>query len=174
MKRIALLAMALAITAFAALAASPTFADGAKSVSVKPLTPKAGDAITVKGGLLGPNAEVEVRLVGAGVDLDLGEVKTDAEGDFTEQFLLPADLPPGTYQVKANGPQSATTQITVLAAGGGQPAGAMAPATSEPLRARPVVETVGLVALFGILAGLGLLLAWTAPRGQTTREAVHR
>lgn len=163
MQRIKLLTTFLAIAALAILGAGLALADGSKNVAVKPLTPKAGEVIIVKGGLLGPNAEVEVRVVGPGVDVDLGEVKTDAEGDFTEEFRLPADLPPGTYQVKANGPQSAVTQITVLAAGSAAQS-PMAPAPAEPLRERPLAQTVGLVAVFGVLAGLGLFLALTARR----------
>lgn len=161
--RILLLASVLALTLLA-LASGPALADGAKGVTVSPLTPKPDQTITVNGELLGPNSEVEVRVVGNGMDEDLGEVKADKEGDFTEKFRLPADLKPGTYQITATGEESATTQITISGApaggsengGGGEP-GAMG---KEPvIKTRPLGQSIGLVALFGALAALGLFFA---------------
>lgn len=168
MKRVALVAALLAASALVALGSGAVLADGGKGVAVKPLTPQPGDTITVKGDLLGANSEVEVRVIGSGVDVDLGEVRADAEGDFTAEFRLPVGLAPGTYQVQARGAETATTQVTVLPIGvkaeqtGAQREGQVAPTMAEPIRERPLVETVGLVALFGALAGLGLFFARTA------------
>ena len=163
MKRMKLFAALLAVVALALFSAGVALADGGKGVAVQPLTPKPGDVITVKGDLLGPNSTVEVRIIGTGVDIDLGEVQADAEGDFTAQFRVPADLAPGNYQVQAKGAESATTTITVIAASEAE--GAMSPAMMEvPVRERPLWETIGLVALFGVLAGLGLFFARTARR----------
>ena len=160
MKRILLLAALVASIALAAVPGGVALADGGKGVAVQPLTPKPGEVITVKGDLLGPNSTVEVRIIGTGVDIDLGEVQADAEGDFEAQFRVPADLAPGNYQLQAKGAESATTTITVIAAGGAESATAMNPAMMEvPVRERPLWETIGLVALFGVLAGLGLFFA---------------
>lgn len=159
MKRLAALATALAIGILVTTGSGVALADGATGVAVQPLTPRPGDVITVKGDLLGPNSEVEVRVVGAGVDADLGEVDTNAEGDFTAQLRLPADLKPGTYQVRVIGAKSATTQITVV---GGAEAGSMQEA--PVLRARPLPEAALLVGVFGVVAALGLLFARTAGR----------
>ncbi len=141
-------------------------ADGPKGVAVLPLTPKPGDVITVKGDGLGPGREVEVRVVGKGGDVHLGEVRADNEGDFTAQFRLPTVLMPGTYQVSATGAASATTEIRVLAAGGRE--GEVGSGAVMPVRERPLGESIGLVALFGVLAGLGLFLA------RSTRERTAR
>jgi hypothetical protein len=145
------------------LVAGPVLADGAKGVTVSPLTPKPDQVITVNGELLGPNSVVEVLLIGNGETVDLGEVKANEEGDFTQGFRLPADLRPGTYQLKATGKESATTQITVTGApaGGvseeGAEAGGMG---AEPvIEQRPLGQSIGLVALFGVLAALGLFFA---------------
>lgn len=138
------------------------WADGGRSVTVQPLTPKPGDVVTVKGTLLGPNSTVEVRLIGTGVDVDLGEVKADAEGDFSAQFRIPADLAPGNYQVQAKGAESETTAINVLAAGSAPADPMRQPA--PVLRQRSLPASIGLVALFGVLAGLGILFARTAHR----------
>lgn len=167
MRRMIGTTVALAIVMLVTLAPGVAMADGGRGVKAQPLTPQPGDVITVKGDLLGPNSEVEVRIVGSGVDVDLGAVKADAEGDFTARFRLPADLEPGTYQVLAKGTETATTEITVVARAA-EPATAGAPAVSAdmmPVRERPLGETIGLVALFGILAGLGLFLARTARTG---------
>lgn len=156
-KRNTLFAMLIATSFAAALATTVALADGVTGVAVQPLTPEPGETITVKGDLLGPSSEVEVRLVGMGEDIDLGEIQTDEEGDFTAQFQLPNDLTPGTYQVKAIGEKTATTQMTVLGGGAvdSQGGGELAPV----LRERPLGESLVLVALFGVVAALGLFLA---------------
>lgn len=164
MKRIRLMTLALG-AALAFVTGGVALADGGKGVTVQPLTPKPGDVITVKGDLLGSNSEVEVRIIGTGVDIDLGEAQADDEGDFEAQFRVPADLAPGTYQVQAKGAESATTAITVVAASSAAGESAMDPAMmNTPARERPLWETIGLVALFGLLAGAGLFFARTARR----------
>ncbi|MBF6612504.1 MAG: hypothetical protein IVW55_05185 [Chloroflexi bacterium] len=164
MKRIlltTLFSLSLAMVGFQAAASGVALADGVKGVAVQPLTPKAGDVITVKGDLLGPNSTVEVRVVGTGVDIDLGEVDADANGDFSAQFRLPEDLKPGTYQVTAKGAESATTAITVVGVGGDAASeGAMG---GEPvLKQRPLGESLLLVGVFGVISALGIFLARTA------------
>lgn len=152
------------VLALGAVSAPGVLADGVKGVTVKPLTVKPGDPITVKGDKLGPGSKVEVRVIGAGVDVDLGEVQADAGGDFSSEFRLPADLKPGTYTIKATGAESATTQLTVV---GGAVATSPTAMAAAPVRTRPLGEALGLVALFGVLAGAGLFLARVA----SAREA---
>lgn len=163
MRHFQLLATALAVGALL-LASGVARADGGKGVVVSPLSPNPGDEITVKAHEVGTDAEVEVRLVGLGVDLDLGEFKTDHEGDFTARLRLPADLTPGTYQLRVVGPEPVATSISVIATSGSDRAVAQPTAAELPVRERPLGETVGLVALFGVLAGLGLFFAQTARR----------
>jgi len=142
------------------LALSPAlaWAHGEKGVTVKPLTPKPDQVITVEGELLGPNSDVEVRVIGNGMNMSLGEAKADEEGDFTQEFRLPANLKPGTYQLQATGKESATTQITVSGApAGGKEAGGMG--NAPVIEQRPLGQSIVLVALFGVLATLGLYFA---------------
>ena len=157
-------------------------ADGARGVAVQPLTPKPGEVITVKGDLLGPNSTVEVRVVGMGVDIDLGEVDADGEGDFSAQFRLPADLKPGGYKVQAAGAESAVAEITVVGPGSSGEGSAASEGSAEAsamqqapvLRERPLGESVLLVAIFGIIAGAGLFFARTArekPQSNTGTQA---
>ena len=159
MKSVAMMASFLVVGVLYTLGADVALADGVRGVAVEPLSPKPGEAITVKGEMLGPNSTVEVRVLGSGIDLGLGEAKADDEGDFTAQFTLPADLVPGAYELRATGAESATTQMRVAAAGGTMNPGA--PAAEIQTRERPLAEKAGLVALFGVLAGLGLFLART-------------
>lgn len=160
MQRRIALASILALTVLVVASVPIALADGGKGVTVKPLQPKPGDVITVKGDRLGANAEVEVRVIGpGGVNIDLGEVVADAAGDFTAEFRLPADLAVGTYQVQATGTETATTQITVRGGGGGTNEEEMEMAAEPVLRSRPFGETAVLVAIFGVLAGLGIVFA---------------
>lgn len=155
------LSVAVAMTVSLASTGGMAWADGGKGVAVQPLTPKAGDVITVKGDQLGPGSRVEVRVLGTGVDVDLGEVQADAQGDFSAQFRLPENLKPGTYQVMAKGAESAVASITLLGIGGDASSqGAMGGA--PVLRERPLGERVLLVAVFGVVAAAGIFLARTA------------
>lgn len=171
MRRFRVLAIALALGALL-LTSGAARADGGKGVVVSPLNPKPGDEITVKADRVGADTEVEVRLVGRGVDLDLGEFKSDDEGDFTARLRLPTDLAPGTYQVRVVGPEPVATSISVVAAGGAGTSTAQPMAAESPVRERPLGETIGLVALFGGLAGLGLFFAQTAQQTGASRTGM--
>lgn len=159
MKRMLSTLMGVALIALFGFSATAR-ADGATAVAVQPLTPKPGDIIKVKGDLLGASREVEVRIIGTGVDIDLGEVETSPEGDFTAEFRVPEDLAPGNYQVQARGETTATTTITVVGAGAA-PADPMSE-TAPVLRQRPQWEVIVLVAVFGVLAVAGIVFARTA------------
>ena len=161
-----ILAVALLVLALLALTPGLALADGVKGVTVSPLSPKPDEPITVNGELLGPNSEVEVLVIGNGETVDLGEVKADAEGDFTQEFRLPADLKPGNYQVKATGEESATTQISVSGAPGAGPESDGTMGAETVIEARPLGQSMGLVALFGVLAALGLFFAHLPVRHQ--------
>lgn len=154
------------VLALLALAPSPALAHGEKGVTVKPLTARADQLVTVGGELLGPNSEVEVRIIGSGMNERLGEAQADEEGDFTKEFRLPPDLEPGGYQIIATGKESATTQITVTGGpagtGKGEEAGAMG---AEPqIRHRPLGQAILLVVFFGVLAAAGVFSARMATR----------
>lgn len=170
MKRMSVIAVALLVSALSIFGGGAALAHGDKGVTAQPLTPKPGEVMTVKGeglGAEGAKSQVEVRIIGMGVDIDLGEVETDDTGDFTAQFRVPADLKPGTYQLQAKGVETATIELTVLAAGTTESTAspAMAETPAAPVRERPLWETIGLVALFGVLAGLGLFFARMTGRG---------
>ncbi len=147
-----------------ALLGESSLADGTTGVSVQQLTPKPGQEITVKGDSLVANSQIEVILTGNGIRADLGNVRADANGDFVTQFQLPDNLEPGTYQLQAAGVESATTQLTVV--GGSMVASSAGEMEQAPaLRHRPLGQKIGLVAVFTVLAGLGIAFAQWRRRG---------
>jgi hypothetical protein len=169
----------LASALVATLSVGVALAHG-QSVGVDPASAKPGDTITVKGKELGVDRAVKVKVVGTGVERELGEAQTDDDGAFTAQFKVPADLVPGPYQIQAEGKETATTDFAVLAAGGadgqmaGQTSGQAAPTVPQmPARERPLTETIGLVAVFGVLSGLGLFFARTAKRQPAPQYAAN-
>lgn len=158
------LATLFALLGLFTLSGGVALADGGKSVAVKPLSPRAGDVITVKGAGLGVNREVAILLVGKDVDIELGKLQSVDDSDFDGEFRLPVDLKAGTYEIRAIGEGTESAQVTIVAAGSAAaPAASMA---NEVIPRRPLGEAALLVALFGALAALGLFLARTA-RGQS-------
>ena len=173
MKRVALLAATLlASSALLTFTAGLAMAHGGKEVAVQPPTARPGETITVKGEGLGESRDIEIRIVGTGVNIDLGEFEANAEGEFSAEVTVPTDLKAGTYQVKAIGQESETAELTLLAAGSSAAAAApMQEAT--PVQERPLLVTLGFVILFGLLSGLGLFFARSARKDKTAqREAV--
>ena len=175
MKRTFVLATSLALLGLLALGGA-ALADGGRKVAVKPLSPKVGEQITVVGAGLGANREIEIRLIGQNVDIDLGEVESVDDSDFEGEFMLPANLKPGIYEIKAFGDETAETQVTIQAATGAsatQASAAPMASQSESVQTRPLGEAAILVAIFGVLAALGLFFAWTARHDPIRRTAAQ-
>ena len=55
----------------------------------------------VRGVSFGMDDPVKLSIIGTGVDISLGEMLADAEGEFTHIAVLPTDLPEGTYYFRA-------------------------------------------------------------------------
>ena len=147
-------------------------------VGVDPTT--VAGTVTVTGDLT-PGATVTVtgtgfapRIEGYALELHsdpvpLGTVKTDDNGGFTADVVVPADVAAGEHElvVLFGGTQVATTPVTVAAAGGA-PAKAESEAAADEEPA-PIPDAAGL-AILGGLAGAGALaLAWHVLRGRRRR-----
>lgn len=133
-------------------------------------TPQVDGSIELTGEGFDPNATVRVELQRANAaPIDLGSVQTDEEGDWSATLHVPADAAPGLYQVVATGEdESASAEVTLLAAAGGGPAGE----ASTPPRVsndRPAAETFGLLVLAAALAAGGVALLWP-DRGSLLRS----
>lgn len=113
MKHIALLATFVSLMVIAAAGGSTAWADSHPRISIDPRTAAPGDVITVTGAALGAGSTVEVRLLGADVDIILGETQADDSGGFAAQFQIPDGLTPGAYTVQATGAETASTDLTV-------------------------------------------------------------
>ena len=60
-----------------------------------------GATLEIRGVNFDLEIMVKLSLVGTNVEKALGEIMTDPEGGFTLVILLPADLPEGTYRIRA-------------------------------------------------------------------------
>lgn len=101
-----------------ALVASPAAAQYDGFV-VSPGTVTQGGTVTVSGQACEPGEVVKITLQPtAGDPIQVAEVKADERGNYTTSFVVPADLPPGEYLVKAScGTGVDGKTITVVAAG---------------------------------------------------------
>ncbi len=59
-----------------------------------------GETLTLNGGNLGTDLEVQIRLVADNVSKSLGSALCDGHGDFTREVTLPGGLEPGTYDIQ--------------------------------------------------------------------------
>lgn len=144
-------------------------AHGDTSVSVTPISPKTGEEVTIKGEKLSVNATVMIELTGNNATINLGEAKSDQDGNFTSKFKIPADMKAGTYKLKASADDdTATTELTVLAGSASNTTTASTEGTAAPILERPLWETILLVAFFGVLAGAGIFFAQIRNRKATS------
>ena len=68
-------------------------------ISMERLHP--GEVVDVRGVSFDMDDDVTLSLIGSGVDVSLGDVLANGEGDFTYIAVLPADLVEGTYYFRA-------------------------------------------------------------------------
>lgn len=60
-----------------------------------------GEVIDVRGVSFDMDEPVTLTLLASGVEIPMGEALSDAEGDFLQILVLPADLTEGTYYIRA-------------------------------------------------------------------------
>jgi hypothetical protein len=163
------LVSALAFVGLFTLGAPAASAHGGEGLTVTPSTAMPGDMVKVHAEAVAqPNGDVDIHLVStSGVETDLGSFTADDTGDMDADVTLPTTLAPGVYQMKALGTTTLTTDLTITAASGGASATTATTGTTITFTPRPLPETIGLVALFGVLAGAGLFLARTIRRPST-------
>lgn len=64
-------------------------------------TVDAGGALPLRGSQFGENGTYALRLLGTFDDYDLGEAKSDGDGRFAMEVVVPVDVRPGAYRVIA-------------------------------------------------------------------------
>ena len=149
-------------------------------ISIERLHP--GEVVDVRGVSFGMDDDVTLSLIGSGVDVSLGDILANGEGDFTYIAVLPADLVEGTYYFRAVTSHHyvlsppLTVWGTAIAEGGGQgprdeddgllapmptfpPAVVTAPASSLQTDPTPAsVSNRNIPALIA-LTGIGIVVA---------------
>ena len=68
-------------------------------ISIERLHP--GEVVDVRGVSFGMDDEVTLSLIGSGVEVSLGDVLANGEGDFIYIAVVPPDLAEGTYNFRA-------------------------------------------------------------------------
>ncbi len=133
------------------------------TVALEPQQVTAGGTCVIVGENMEPNSDRVIVLTGQNLVVQLGTVKTDAEGMFTLEVTVPSHLPGGVYQIQAIGDETISADLNVTAAAGMPSAG---PLTQEEVQPRHV-EGIGLVVLIviiGLLVLAGGLLVLSAER----------
>lgn len=118
--------------------------------------------IVVEGEDFAPNDVVRIELRKDGVEpIELGRVAVEDEGGFSETLHVPENVPPGLYQLAAEGEESATFDLTILEpAEGTQPVVPDEPAENSAENDRPMGETLGLAIVTALVAVAAVTLLW--------------
>lgn len=93
--------LVLALALLAVLSASPLQAHGGAELTVSPSAVTPGSSIQVQGEGVEPGEAFTVRLEGLEVQVVLGSVAVEEDGDFHASFTVPAETPPGLYRIAA-------------------------------------------------------------------------
>lgn len=118
---------------------------------------RANGLIELRGEEFAPNDDVRIGLRKEDVEpISLGRVSADGDGGFTVEFHVPASVEPGIYQLAAEGEESASVALTVLAAPDSPADEATLQAKSEVSRGRSPGEKVLLATFSALLAIAGL------------------
>jgi hypothetical protein len=169
MKRAPRVALSAVLAALFSLGlAGMALAHGGPGITITPTSAMPGDTVAVTAAAVSsPNGDVTITIIGNGVNTVLPMQKASDDGDFEGNITIPSTLIAGSYQVQVTGDKgSLTGDIDISAAPGSdststQPTAATTTPAFQP-RERPLYEVIGLVALFGLLAGAGLFFARTA------------
>lgn len=141
----------------------PASAHGEATLTVTPEVVMPGGTITVTGEGVEAGESFTITVEGMSFQATLGTVTVGDDEDFHQEFTVPADIPPGIYQVKATSAEGEvlTAELTVEAG----PASAERAAPAEPSaelmpldRRRSGGELVTVVVGLLVSAGLGLAL----------------
>lgn len=172
-----------------ALAASPAAAQYAPTV-VSPGTITPGGTVTVSGQSCAANEVVKITLApqdGSRPPIVVATVTADASGNYSATFVVPADLPLGTYMVSSScgtgvnaktlnvvAPTTATTRPGTGAqpgTGGNTGSSGSGSGGGKLVRTGTDLDRMGLAGA-GLLVAGGLLLVATKRRRHVTGMAV--
>lgn len=138
-------------------------AHGGAELTVSPVVAAPGGTVTVKGEGVEAGETFTITVEGTTFQATLGTVTVGDDEDFHEEFTLPAEIPPGTYQVRAVSEEGEvlTAELTVEAGTAMAEPAAPAEPSTEPMqldRRRSTGELTVIIAGLLLSAGLGLVL----------------
>lgn len=156
-----MLSLALIVGLAALWQAMPALAHGGAELTVTPAAVAPGGTVQVQATGVEVGEEFTITLEGVRGQVTLGTVTVGDDEDFHDDYIIPADLPPGTYQVTAvsGEGETLTTELTVIA---GEAAAAAPPVQpSAELMQLDRSKSTGEWAVIGvgILLSVGLGLA---------------
>ena len=166
--RVAFLAAAvlLATSAIIVLGVQTAGAHGNPEVSMDPNPAPSGGEVTIEGEGFEEDSEVGLALEGALGEISLGTATTDSEGVFSLTVMLPATAAPGSYRIRAVGPEDvAVADVRILEGEGGAALAGGHEAEVGFHGVGPAAEVVGFAGLAAVLALAGVALLWL-PRGE--------
>jgi hypothetical protein len=158
------LGLALALVGAAAVMAHEG-EEGEETLAVEPTSVTAGQRVLLVGTGLEPDSERVLVLAGGHLVIEFGTVRTDAEGTFQKELIIPDHLPTGTYEIRAIGDETLTASLGVTAVAAGE--GGLPPDDAQEAivpRQRSVVELGLILGLMALIVAAGGLLAWRAER----------
>ena len=162
LRRLLLAAVSLLVIGAAlVLGAAAANAHGNPEVSVEPNPVAYGGEVTIDGVEFEEEIEVSLILEGALGEISLGSATTDSEGMFSLTVALPSTAAPGSYRIRAVGPEGvAIADVRIREAEGGT-----APAPEHQAgvgfhRLDSAVEIAGFAGLAIALVVIGAALVW--------------
>jgi hypothetical protein len=155
--------MLVGITGVLLLAPTVALAHGGPEITLKQNALTPGGKVTMSADGMGKNGDmVTIMLVGAMYQHSLGMARLMDDAFDNMTFTIPANAPPGTYQIKVeNGARVASAQIEMMSASGSGMMGSMTqPQQTTITVRRTTAEWVVSIALVVLTGGLALLLLW--------------
>ena len=155
---------ALALLAVSAILLGGTRIAGAHgnpTVGVEPNPAVFGGEVTIEGEEFEEETEVSVVLEGVLGEISLGTATTDSEGVFSLTVTLPATAAPGSYRIRAVGPEDvAVVDVRIQEGEGGAAPAAEHEAGVGFHGLDSAAEIAGFAALAAVLVLAGVALLW--------------
>ena len=147
-------------TLFSVGFAGMALAHGGPGITITPDTVMPGDTVDVTAAeVSSPGGDITITIIGNGVNAVLPMQKASDDGDFEGKVTIPSTLVPGSYQLQVKGDKATLTGDFDVS---GSASAAQTTAPAIQIRQRPFIEMLALAAIFGVLAGAGILFARTA------------
>ncbi len=155
----------LAVSAVIVAGSTTARAHGNPTVGVEPNPVAFGGEVTIEGEEFEEDAEVSLVLEGVLGEISLGTVTTDSEGMFSLTVTLPSTAAPGSYRIRAVGPEDVAVADVRIRQGEGGAAPAAAHEAGVGFHGLDsAVEVAGFAALATVLVLAGVALLWLPAR----------